>query len=51
MGLLASLGDILSSAVSGVSILLLIVIAGQIYNDLKRVDALYLIPLIGKYLK
>ena len=51
MGLLASLSDILSSAISGVSILLLIVIAGQIYNDLKRADALYLIPLIGKYLK
>ncbi|BFI73244.1 protein translocase subunit SecY [Nanoarchaeota archaeon] len=50
MGLLASLGDILSSAVSGVSILLLIVIAGQIYNDMKRLKALHLFPLIGKYL-
>ncbi|MGC9133155.1 MAG: hypothetical protein ACP5GJ_02000 [Nanopusillaceae archaeon] len=51
MGLLASLGDILSSAVSGVSILLLVVIAGQIYNDMKRLNALHLFPLIGKYLE
>ncbi|BBL45825.1 protein translocase subunit SecY [Nanobdella aerobiophila] len=50
MGLLASLGDILSSAVSGVSILLLIVIASQIYNDLNRANATYLLPIIGKYL-
>ncbi|MGC9079913.1 MAG: hypothetical protein ACP5G1_04205, partial [Nanopusillaceae archaeon] len=51
MGLLASISDILSSAISGVSILLLVVIASQIYYDLERVEGVKLVPIIGRFLE
>jgi len=50
IGLIAAISDILGIAVSGISLLLLIVIATQIYNDLERYGAIPYLPIINKYL-
>jgi len=50
IGLIAAVSDILGIAVSGISLLLLIVIATQIYNDLEKHGAIPYLPIINKYL-
>jgi len=50
VGSLAALSDILGSAIAGTSLLLLVVIAYNIYEDMVRNNVLHLFPLIGKYL-
>jgi len=50
IGLIAAISDILGIAVSGISLLLLVVIATQIYNDLERNGAIPYLPIVGKYL-
>jgi len=50
IGLIAALSDILGIAVSGISLLILVIIAIQIYNDLDKGGAIPYLPIIGKYL-
>ncbi|MEM5880019.1 MAG: hypothetical protein QXQ16_01875 [Candidatus Aenigmatarchaeota archaeon] len=50
IGFIAAISDILGVAVSGISLLLLVVIASQMYMELERNGAIQYLPLIGKYL-
>jgi len=50
IGLIAAISDILGIAVSGISLLLLIVIATQIYNDLERYGVIPYLPIVNRYL-
>ena len=50
VGFLAAISDILGSAIAGTSLLLLVVIAYNIYEDMVRNNVLHLLPLVGKYL-
>ncbi|RDD52521.1 hypothetical protein BA065_01205 [Nanoarchaeota archaeon NZ13-N] len=50
IGLIAAISDIFGIAISGISLLLLVVIAVQIYNDIERNGAIPYVPLVGKYL-
>ncbi|HIP90425.1 MAG TPA: hypothetical protein EYH22_02640 [Candidatus Nanopusillus sp.] len=50
IGFLASIADILGSALAGTSLLLLVVIAYSIYEDFVRNNVAHLLPIIGKLL-
>ncbi|MEM4571525.1 MAG: hypothetical protein QXY16_02385, partial [Nanopusillaceae archaeon] len=50
IGFIAAISDILGVAVSGISLLLLILIASQIYMELDRNGAIQYLPIVGKYL-
>ncbi len=50
IGLIAAISDIFGIAISGISLLLLVVIAVYLYNDLERNGAIPYMPIIGKYL-
>ncbi|HID09246.1 TPA: hypothetical protein EYP13_03380 [Candidatus Micrarchaeota archaeon] len=50
IGFLASIADILGSALAGTSLLLLVVIAYSIYEDFVRNNVAHMLPVIGKLL-
>lgn len=51
VGGIVAISDIIGSALPGISLIILVLIAASIYNDLKREAALAEIPIIGKYIK
>ena len=51
VGFLAAISDIVGTVISGISILLLVLIANQLYQDLEKNGGLEYVPIIGKYLK